>query len=100
MPAESRPGNLPRPPARCRRPCREIASGTLRARELLPRIRQGGVVLADNTLWSGLVADPAADDDDANLTAIRHFNDVVAADDRVASYILPVSDGLTVITKL
>ena len=35
-----------------------------------------------------------------NLTAIRRFNDTIAADDRVANYILPVSDGLTVITKL
>ena len=67
--------------------------------ELLPRLRRGGLILADNTLWSGRVADAAADDD-ANLTAIRRFNDTIAADDRVASYILPVSDGLTVITKL
>ena len=67
--------------------------------ELLPRLRRGGLILADNTLWSGRVADAAADDD-ANLTAIRNFNDTIAADDRVASYILPVSDGLTVITKL
>ena len=67
--------------------------------ELLPRLRRGGLILADNTLWSGRVADAAADDD-ANLTAIRNFNDAIAADNRVASYILPVSDGLTVITKL
>ncbi len=68
--------------------------------ELLPRVRQGGLILADNTLWSGRVVDAATDDDDTNLTAIRHFNDTIAADTRVASYILPVSDGLTVITKL
>ena len=68
--------------------------------ELLPRLRRGGLILADNTLWSGRVADPPADDDADNLAAIRQFNDHVAADDRVASYILPVSDGLTVIAKL
>jgi predicted O-methyltransferase YrrM len=68
--------------------------------ELLPRLRRGGVILADNTLWSGRVADAATEDDADNLTAIRSFNDTVAADDRVASYILPVSDGLTLITKL
>jgi caffeoyl-CoA O-methyltransferase len=67
--------------------------------ELLPRLRTGGLLLADNTLWSGRVAEAAASDD-ANLTAIRHFNDTIASDDRVASYILPVSDGMTVITKL
>jgi caffeoyl-CoA O-methyltransferase len=68
--------------------------------ELLTRLRRGGLILADNTLWSGRVADATAGDDADNLTAIRRFNDTVAADDRVASYILPVSDGLTVITKL
>ncbi len=63
-------------------------------------MRPGGLVLADNTLQSGRIADAAADDDDANLTAMRAFNDTVAADNRVVSYILPISDGLTVITKL
>ena len=66
---------------------------------LLPKMKQGGVILVDNTLWSGRVCDPAAEDD-ANLTAIRQFNDAIAADDRVTNFILPVSDGLTVITKL
>jgi len=64
---------------------------------LLPRLRAGGVVLADNTLWSGRVVDPDARDD--NTVAIRRFNDHVAADERVASCILPVSDGLTLIRK-
>jgi caffeoyl-CoA O-methyltransferase len=68
--------------------------------ELLPRVRQGGLILADNTLWSGRVTGEVTGEDDDNLTAIRRFNDTIAADTRVASYILPVSDGLTVITKL
>jgi caffeoyl-CoA O-methyltransferase len=68
--------------------------------ELLPRLRVGGLILADNTLWSGRVADPPAADDADNLAAIRRFNDHVAADDGVANYILPVADGLTVIVKL
>ena len=67
--------------------------------ELLARVRRGGLILADNTLWSGRVCDSTAEDD-ANLTAIRQFNDAIAADDRVTNFILPVSDGLTVITKL
>ncbi len=65
--------------------------------ELLPRIRAGGILLADNTLWSGRVVDAAATDADA--VAIRAFNDLVAADGRVESYILPVGDGLTLIRK-
>jgi caffeoyl-CoA O-methyltransferase len=68
--------------------------------ELLPRLRPGGMLMVDNTLWSGHVADAPADDDPHNLKAIRAFNDKLATDDRVASYILPVSDGLTVVTKL
>ena len=68
--------------------------------ELLPRMRPGGLILADNTLWSGRVAVPPTADDADNLVAIRQFNDRVADDDRVASYILPIADGLTVIVKL
>ena len=65
--------------------------------ELVPRVRPGGLLLADNTLWSGRVVDDSATDDDS--VAIRAFNDLVAADDRVESYILPVGDGLTLIRK-
>ena len=68
--------------------------------ELLPRVRPGGLILADNTLWSGRVADSPAADDAANLVAIRRFNDHVAADARVANYLLPIGDGLTLIVKL
>ena len=65
--------------------------------ELLPRVRPGGLLLVDNTLWSGRVVDDAATDDDT--AAIQAFNDKVAADDRVESYLLPVGDGLTLIRK-
>lgn len=65
--------------------------------EVLRRLRPNGVILVDNTLWSGAVVDPSAVDDDTN--AIREFNDKVVADDRVDCVILPVSDGLTVLRK-
>jgi caffeoyl-CoA O-methyltransferase len=68
--------------------------------ELLPRLRPGGLILADNTLWSGRVADPPAAADDDNLAAIRRFNDHVAADASVATYLLPIADGLTIVVKL
>jgi caffeoyl-CoA O-methyltransferase len=61
--------------------------------ELVPRMRPGGVILVDNVLWSGRVADPDATDDDTQ--AIRAFNDAVAADTRVDVVMLPISDGLT-----
>jgi predicted O-methyltransferase YrrM len=66
--------------------------------ELLGRVRQNGLILVDNTLWSGEVVAPAAADN-GDTAALQAFNDMVAADDRVESYILPVSDGLTVIRK-
>ncbi|HEV3134297.1 MAG TPA: class I SAM-dependent methyltransferase [Acidimicrobiia bacterium] len=65
--------------------------------EVLARLRRKGVILVDNTLWGGAVADANATDD--NTKAIRAFNDAVAADDRVESTILTVGDGLTLIRK-
>ena len=65
--------------------------------ELLPRVRPGGLLLVDNTLWSGRVVDPTAED--AATLAIKAFNDQIAADDRVDSYLLPIGDGLTMIRK-
>ncbi|MCC5952209.1 MAG: O-methyltransferase [Acidimicrobiia bacterium] len=65
--------------------------------ELLPRLRPGGVLLADNVLWSGRVVDDAADD--ADTVALRAFNDHVARDDRVDAVLLTIADGLTMATK-
>jgi caffeoyl-CoA O-methyltransferase len=61
---------------------------------LVPRLRPGGLLLIDNVLWSGRVADPDATDDDTE--AIRRCNDRVAADDRLDVVMLPIADGLTV----
>jgi len=62
--------------------------------ELVPRVRPGGLLLADNVLWSGRITDPEATD--ANTTALRAFNDVVASDDRVEAMVLTAFDGLTI----
>lgn len=65
--------------------------------ELLRLLRPGGVILVDNVLWGGSVVDP---ENDADATvAIREFNDRVAADDRVDTVMLPISDGLTLLRK-
>ena len=64
----------------------------------LPRLRKGGLLLADNTLWDGHVVDPAYDRD-AQTLGIRDFNDRVAADPAVSTFILPLRDGLTFIQK-
>ena len=63
---------------------------------LMPFMHSGSLILADNTLWDGHVVDPAYDRD-AQTVAIRRFNDMVAADDRVEQLILPERDGLSVI---
>lgn len=63
---------------------------------LLPIIRPGGFILADNTLWDGHVTDPAYDHD-AQTVGIRKFNDAIASDPRVEVVILPLRDGLTLI---
>ena len=65
--------------------------------ELVTRLRPDGVILVDNTLWHGAVVDESATDD--NTKAIRAFNDLVAADDRVDTVLLPISDGLTLLRK-
>jgi caffeoyl-CoA O-methyltransferase len=64
---------------------------------ILPRLRSGGLILVDNVLWMGRVADPSADDDDTR--AIRTFNERVADDPRVDCAMLPVADGLTLLRK-
>lgn len=65
--------------------------------ELLARLRPNGVIMIDNVLWSGNVIDE--DSQDENTMAIRAFNDLVAADDRVDSVMLPLGDGLTLLRK-
>lgn len=64
---------------------------------LMSRLAPGGVILVDNTLWSGHVADPTRDDE--TVRHIREFNDMVSADGRVTSIMLPIADGLTMIRK-
>ena len=56
-------------------------------------VRPGGLILLDNTLQDGRVADESADDD--NVRAIRALNDRIASDERVDAVLLPLADGLT-----
>ena len=65
---------------------------------LLPILRPGGFLLADNTLWDGHVVDHAYDRDQQTV-GIEQFNDFVARDPRVERVILPLRDGLTIIRK-
>lgn len=65
---------------------------------LFPLVKSGGIILADNTLWDGHIIDPAYDADKQTI-ALRAFNDHIRCDSRVSCLILPVRDGLTIITK-
>lgn len=65
---------------------------------LLPRLRPGGIMIADNTLWDGHVVE-ATPHNDRQTEGIKAFNDMVANDPSVEKVILPVRDGLTIIRK-
>ncbi|MFD7427297.1 O-methyltransferase [Streptomyces sp. NPDC059818] len=64
--------------------------------ELVPRMRQGGVITTDNVLFHGRVTDAHAT---GGAAAIKEFNDHVSADPRMDSVLLTVSDGLTLSRK-
>jgi caffeoyl-CoA O-methyltransferase len=64
---------------------------------LLELVRAGGLIVADNTLWSGRVADPA--NAEASTFALRRFNETLHVDDRVDLSLVPVGDGLTLARK-
>ncbi|HVA24022.1 MAG TPA: O-methyltransferase [Chloroflexota bacterium] len=66
-------------------------------RELLPRLRPGGLILVDNTLQSGKVLDNSNQGE--NVAAIREFNELVARDPRVRIVLVPIGDGVTFIQK-
>ena len=65
---------------------------------VLPLVRPGGWILADNSLWDGHIIEEAYDKDKQTL-ALRAFNDKVAQDERLDKVILPLRDGLTIIRK-
>jgi caffeoyl-CoA O-methyltransferase len=65
--------------------------------EIVPRLRPGGVLVADNTLMGGGAVDRSRTDDSAE--GIRRFNDHVLSDDRVDVAFLTVSDGVTICQK-
>jgi O-methyltransferase len=63
----------------------------------LKLLRPGGLVLVDNTLWGGDVADPSKQD--ADTKAIRALNAKLVADPRVEICLVPICDGLTMARK-
>jgi caffeoyl-CoA O-methyltransferase len=64
---------------------------------LLPRLSPRGMIVFDNVLWNGTVADPSQHDPATD--ALRALNDVIARDGRVDAVMLPVADGLTLVRR-
>jgi predicted O-methyltransferase YrrM len=64
---------------------------------VLDKIRPGGLILADNVLWSGKVLEKS-NDQDTNM--LKDFNRMIQEDVRVENVLLPVRDGLVIIRKL
>ena len=66
----------------------------------LPRLRSGGVVVVDNLLWGGRVAQPAGNDDESSTVALREFNRYFMNHRELRSEILSVGDGLGYAVKV
>ncbi len=68
---------------------------------VLPRLRVGGVVVADNLLWGGEVAEPrdGDDEDDPAVEAIRAFNGYFMSHPQLRAVVLPLGDGVGVAVK-
>ena len=64
---------------------------------IFDKVRAGGLILADNVLWSGKVAAPKPDKD---TRALMEFNDKIMNDQRVENLLLPLRDGVMMIRKI
>jgi len=65
---------------------------------VIEQVNEGGIILADNVLWSGKVSDTSKTD--SKTEAIRTFNQKVNADDRVQNVLFPIRDGFMMLRKL
>ena len=66
---------------------------------IIEKVKPGGVIIADNILWSGKILEKVEEEDYATKSIIE-FNDKVNNDDRVETIILPIRDGLSLIRKI
>ena len=65
---------------------------------IINKVRSGGIIIADNILWSGKILEKVEQDDQATKSIIE-FNNKIIEDDRVKNIILPIRDGLNIIRK-
>lgn len=64
-----------------------------------PKVKMGGIIIADNTLWSGKVIEKKKRPDE-QTKGIMQFNDFVKEDHRVETFMLPIRDGMTILRKI
>ena len=64
----------------------------------LPLLSEGGLIVIDNTLWSGNVL-PEYDDGEDNTRTMRELNAKIVADERVVAVVLPVREGVTIVRR-
>ena len=67
---------------------------------ILPKLNPGGIIIADNVLWSGKVLHDNIPDKDAETLCLKEFNDKVMADKKVETLLLPIRDGLMICRKV
>ena len=65
---------------------------------IINKVRSGGIIIADNILWSGKVLEKVEKDDQATKSIIE-FNNKIIEDDRVKNIVLPIRDGLNIVRK-
>ena len=65
---------------------------------IINKVRPGGIIIADNILWSGKILEKVEKDDQATKSIIE-FNNKISEDDRVKNIILPIRDGLNIVRK-
>ncbi len=66
----------------------------------IDKLRKGGVLMADNVLWSGKVMDEKALDKDLDTKKLHEFNMKVMNDERVFNVLMPIRDGIMMIQKI
>ena len=66
---------------------------------VFPKVKIGGIIIADNTLWAGKIVEKVVRTDEQTKGVIQ-FNDFVKADPRVETFMIPIRDGMTVLRKI
>jgi len=64
---------------------------------VIEKVHSGGLIIADNVLWSGKVLEP--NNNDFETQAIKNFNNKVQSDSRISNLLMPIRDGMMIMIK-